>query len=147
MNISAILSEENIFPCVEVGTKRQLFEKAAKIVATAEKIDESKVFEALWQRENLGTTGYGKGVAVPHARMDGVDRMAVVFMRLKNGVDFDAHDGKDVDLVVVVVSPEQSGEDHLQALAAFSSVFRSEDAREKLRRASTAHEIYAVLNQ
>ncbi len=147
MDISAILSEEMVFPRIEVETKRQFFKKAAEIVASFAKLDENKVFEALWERENLGTTGYGDGVAVPHARISGVDKVIAVFMRLNKAIDFEAHDGKDVDLLAVIVTPEQSGEDHLKALSMFSSVLRNENARTKLRQAKNAHEIYSILNQ
>ena len=147
MDISAILSEKSVFPCIEAGTKRQFFEQAAKVVATVGELDESKVFEALWERENLGTTGYGEGVAVPHARMGGIDKVVAVFIRLNKAIDYDAHDGKGVDLAAVLVSPEQSGEDHLRALAAFSAILRNENACKKIRQAKTAHDIYSVLKQ
>ena len=147
MEISAILSEENIFPDVEVATKRQLFEVIAKKVANSEDLDKNQIFEALWERENLGSTGYGNGVAVPHARISGLKKVFAIFLRLNNGIDFDAHDGKAVDLAAVIISPEQSGEDHLQALAAFSGVLRNTDACKKIRQAKTAHEIYSILNR
>lgn len=147
MDISTILAKENIFSDVEVATKRQLFEIAAKNIADAKGLDENKIFEALWERENLGSTGYGDGVAVPHARISGLDKVFAIFMRLSNGVDFDAYDDKNVDLLAIIISPEQSGEDHLQALAAFSGVLRSDDACKKLRQAKTSQEIYSILNR
>lgn len=147
MEISAILSEENVFPDVEVATKRQLFEMIAKKVANSEDLDKNQIFEALWERENLGSTGYGNGVAVPHARISGLNKVFAVFLRLNKGIDFDAHDDKEVDLLAVIISPEQSGEDHLQALAAFSGVLRNTDACKKIRQAKTAHEIYSILNR
>lgn len=147
MDISTILAKENVFSDVEVATKRQLFEIAAKNIADAKGLDENKVFEALWERENLGSTGYGDGVAVPHARISGLDKVFSIFMRLSNGVDFDAYDAKNVDLLAIIISPEQSGEDHLQALAAFSGVLRSDDACKKLRQAKTSQEIYSILNR
>ncbi len=147
MEISAILSEENVFPDVEVATKRQLFELAAKNIAHFEGVDENQIFEALWERENLGSTGYGNGVAVPHARISGLNKVFAVFLRLNKGIDFDAHDDKEVDLLAVIISPEQSGEDHLQALATFSGVLRNANACQKIRQAKTAHEIYSILNR
>lgn len=147
MDISTILARENVFSDVEVATKRQLFEIAAKNIADAKGLDENKIFEALWERENLGSTGYGDGVAVPHARISGLDKVFAIFMRLSNSVDFDAYDDKNVDLLAIIISPEQSGEDHLQALAAFSGVLRSADACKKLRQAKTSQEIYSILNR
>ena len=147
MDISVILSEDSVFPCMEAQTKRRFFEMVAKALSEKQKLDENRVFEALWERENLGSTAYGNGIAVPHARLDGIDKVYAIFVRLSKGIDFDAHDGEDVDMAAIVISPEQSGEDHLQALAAFSSVLRDETARKKIRQAKTAHEIYSVLNQ
>ena len=132
---------------MEAQTKRRFFEMVAKALSEKQKLDENRVFEALWERENLGSTAYGNGIAVPHARLDGIDKVYAIFVRLSKGIDFDAHDGEDVDMAAIVISPEQSGEDHLQALAAFSSVLRDETARKKIRQANTAHEIYSVLNQ
>ena len=147
MDISTILARENVFSDVEVATKRQLFEIAAKNIADAKGLDENKIFEALWERENLGSTGYGGGVAVPHARISGLDKVFAIFLRLSKSIDFEAHDGKEVDLLAIIISPEQSGEDHLQALAAFSGVLRNTDACKKIRQAKTAHEIYSILNR
>jgi PTS system nitrogen regulatory IIA component len=112
MDISAVISEKMIFPCVEAENKRQLFQAAAEALAKSADMDKSRIFEALWERENLGPTGYGDGIAVPHARLEGLSKVVSVFMRLAKGIDFDAYDGKDVDLAAVIISPEQSGEDH-----------------------------------
>jgi len=147
MDISSILSEDRVFPCVEVESKRRFFQEAAKVLAKAAKLDENKVFEALWERENLGSTGYGEGIAVPHARLEGLEKVFAAFIRLSKGIDFDSFDGKEADLLAVVISPEQSGEDHLQALSLFSRVLKSLDECQKIRQAKTAHEIYAILNQ
>lgn len=147
MDISSILSEKDVLLCVEADSKRQLFEQVAEIFAKSERLDENKVFEALWERENLGPTGYGDGIAVPHARIDGLKRVVALFLRLNKGIDFEAYDGKNVDLAAVILSPEQSGEDHLQALAAFSRVLKSGSACQKIRQSKTAHEIYTILNQ
>ena len=147
MNMSLILSEERVFSCVEADSKRALFEEAAKVFAKEEGLDSAKVFEALWERENLGSTAYGEGIAVPHARMDGLNKVVALFARLKKGIDFDAYDGKDVDLVAVIISPEKSGEDHLLALSAFSRVLKNSEACKKLRQAKSTHDIYTILNQ
>ena len=147
MDISSILSEDMVFPCVEAENKRRFFQEAAKILAQKGKLDENKIFEALWERENLGSTGYSEGIAVPHARLEGLDKVVVAFIRLRKGIDFDSFDGKEADLFAVVISPEQSGEDHLQALSLFSRVLKNPDECQKIRKAKTAHEIYTILNQ
>lgn len=147
MDISVILSEDKVFPCVEAENKRRLFELAAKLLSEAEDLDEAKVFEALWERENLGSTGYGEGIAVPHARIEGLNKVMALFMRLKKSIDFDSPDNKNVDLISVLISPEKSGEDHLQALAVFSRVLKNPEVCKKLRQAKSAHEIYTILHQ
>lgn len=147
MDISAILSEKEIIPCVEVDTKRQFFEQAAEILAEHENLDKAQVFEALWERENLGSTGYGEGIAIPHARIGGIDKVSALFVRLKKGIDFDSYDGKEVDMAAVLISPETSGEDHLKALAAFSRILKDKNICKNLRQAKTAHELYVLLKQ
>ena len=147
MDISAVISEKMIFPCVEAENKRQLFQAAAEALAKSADMDKSRIFEALWERENLGPTGYGDGIAVPHARLEGLSKVVSVFMRLAKGIDCDAYDGKDVDLAAVIISPEQSGEDHLQVLAAFSRVLKNVNECKKIRQAKTAHEIYTILSR
>jgi PTS system nitrogen regulatory IIA component len=118
----------------------------AERVAAVANIDERVVFDAVWERENLGSTGYGEGVAFPHARIEGLDRVCGLFARLDEPVDFDALDGKPVDLVFMLISPENSGADHLTALAALSRILKTEGSCEKLRKARSVEELYAILN-
>jgi PTS system nitrogen regulatory IIA component len=118
----------------------------AERVAAVANIDERVVFDAVWERENLGSTGYGEGVAFPHARIEGLDKVCGLFARLDEPVDFDALDGKPVDLVFMLISPENSGADHLTALAALSRILKTEGSCEKLRKARSVEELYAILN-
>ncbi|MBR1904800.1 MAG: PTS sugar transporter subunit IIA [Alphaproteobacteria bacterium] len=147
MNISDILSEDMILIDVDADNKRHLLEKVADFIATKKVLDKNAVFDALNERENLGSTGYGNGVAFPHARIAGIDELITVFVRLSKALDYEAFDGKNVDLLSFLISPEKSGEDHLQALAAFSRPLKNAAICQTLRQARNAHEIYVTLQK
>ena len=146
MNIADIISKEAVLDHVQASSKRELVQSMSDRIAALAGVDERVVFEAVWERENLGSTGYGEGVAFPHARIDGLDKVCALFARLEDPVDFDALDGKPVDLVFMLISPENSGADHLTALAALSRILKTEGSCEKLRKARSVDEIYAILN-
>ncbi|XBQ16753.1 MAG: PTS IIA-like nitrogen regulatory protein PtsN [Oceanicaulis sp.] len=103
------------------------------------------VLDAVTERERLGSTGVGDGVAIPHARTEHVDRVCGVFARLKQPVDFDAVDGRPADLVFLLLAPEEAGAEHLKALAQVSRLFRRDDVRRALRAAPDADAIWAIL--
>lgn len=147
MGISDILSEDMVLACVEAENKRGLLEKLSKFVAEKENLDKNLIFEAILERENLGSTGYGDGVAFPHARIDGLNKVIAVFARLNKGVEYDSLDNHPVDLIGFLLSPEKSGEDHLQSLAVMSRVLKDADTCRKIREAKTAHEIYVALQK
>jgi nitrogen PTS system EIIA component len=107
----------------------------------------SEVFDALVEREAQGSTGVGRGVAVPHARLPGLDRMRAVFVRLDEPVAFDAVDDQPVDLLFALFAPEHAGSEHLRALARVSRLLRSDKMRQQLRLARSADAIYALLHQ
>lgn len=145
MNISDVLSEDMVLVDVDADSKRHLLEKLAEVISERQNLDRNAVFEAILERENLGSTGYGNGVAFPHARIDGLRRNVAAFVRLNKAVDYDALDNKNVDLLAFLISSEQNGEDHLQALAAFSRALKNEAICQKVRSAKTPHEIYVAL--
>lgn len=145
MQISDVLSKDGVLPEFQAENKRQLLEKLAEVVAGKVKLDKNSVFEAIWERENLGSTGYGNGVAFPHARLPGVKKVITFFVRLSKPIDYDAIDGKPVDLVALLISSENSGDDHLQTLSAFSQALKKEDVCKTIRGAKSAYEIYTAL--
>ena len=147
MNISDILWKDMILLDVAADNKRHLLEQIADFVAQSQNLDRNIIFEAILERENLGTTGYGGGVAFPHARLTGLPYNIAAFVRLDKGVDYDALDNKKVDLLAFLLSSEQNGEDHLQALAAFSRVLKNAKICRLLRQARSAHEVYQALLQ
>lgn len=145
MKISDILSQNTILTSLKAGTKRQLLEEMSAKLAHHENIDAHLVEDAMVERENLGSTAYGGGVAFPHARIDGAKRVKAYFTKLPAPIEFDAVDGQGVDLIFMLVSPENSGADHLEALALLSKAMRNKTLCAKLRKASTKDEIYKIL--
>lgn len=145
MEISDILCKELIADDFAADDKRDFLQKMAEFVADKCQLDANVVFEAVLERENLGSTGCGKGVAFPHARIDGLEKLIVAFARLRQAIDFESPDDKKVDLVAFMISPENSGDDHLRALAALSRVLKNDEVCMRLRRAKTAAEIYKIL--
>ncbi len=146
MKISDILSADSIFAEMKANNKRQFLQELSAKAAVINAIDERTLVDAILERENLGSTGYGKGTAFPHARIDGAKSVKAVFARLSSAIDFDAIDGKPVDLVFMLISPETNGADHLTALATLSRVLKNDETCEKLRLAKSKEEIYAILN-
>jgi PTS system nitrogen regulatory IIA component len=147
MSISDVLSEDMILTEIVADSKRHLLEQISKFVAERKGLDKSSVFEAVLERENLGSTGYGNGVAFPHARLEGLKNVVDVFARLKNPIDYDALDGNPVDMVAFMISPENSGDDHLRTLAIFSRVLKDAAICRAIRSAKNAHEIYSVMQK
>lgn len=146
-NLGELLERGAISPRVSAASKRQALSVIAEIAARTFGLKAAEVFDALMEREAAGSTGVGHGVAVPHARLAGVDRMRGVFVRLEQPVEFDALDDKPVDLLFALFSPPGSGADHLRALARVSRALRQSDLREQLRQARNGDAIRALLTQ
>ena len=147
MEISDILSQNTILMSLKATTKRELLSEMSQKLARHENIDFRTVEDSMLERENLGSTAYGGGVAMPHARINGAKRVKAYFAKLSEAIDFDATDGQKVDLFFMLVSPENSGADHLEALATLSKVFRNKSLCLKLRKATTKDEIYKILTK
>lgn len=147
MNISNILTEKNILLGLKSGSKREFLQDLAQKVSEICGVDALTIFDSLLERENLGSTGFGGGTALPHSRFTGLDKVYVFFAKPSYPVDFDAVDNKPVDLVFLLMSPEGSGADHLTALAMLSRILKDESTCDKLRQMSKATEIYALLNE
>lgn len=147
MNIPEIMSEKSVFIGLKAGGKRDVLQELSAQAAKLTGVDERTLFDTLLERENLGSTGFGGGTALPHGRFSTLDKVQAVFARLANPVDFEAIDGKPVDLVFVLLSPEGSGADHLTALAKLSRVLKDENLCDKLRKVNTPLEAFALLNE
>jgi PTS system nitrogen regulatory IIA component len=145
MNISDLLAPDAVIPALKVQSKKLLLQELAARAALQTRLPEKRIFETLIERERLGTTGVGQGIAIPHGRMAEVTRITGVFARLEGGLDYEAVDGQPVDLVFMLLAPENAGADHLKALARVSRLLRNQQTCEKLRTANTAEAIYAIL--
>ncbi|MDX2155953.1 MAG: PTS IIA-like nitrogen regulatory protein PtsN [Hyphomicrobiaceae bacterium] len=147
MDLGDLLRPEAVFAGLRVKNKKQALMELAHRAASVTGLDERTVFNTLLQRERLGSTGVGRGIAIPHARIAGLKRIATVFAQLDEAIDFDAPDGEPVDLVFVLLAPEQAGADHLKALARISRVLRDPLTLEKLRAARDSVVLYSVLTE
>jgi len=147
MDIGDWLDRDSIVYRSSADSKRQALSVVADAAARSLKIKASDVLDALVERESLGSTGVGRGVAVPHARLKGVDRMRAVVVRLERPVPFDAVDEQPVDILFALFAPEGAQSEHLRALARTSRLLRSGEIREHLRQARSPDAIYAILSR
>ena len=124
MNITDLLSPERVVCHDALGSKKRLLEQLGELLASSSPLlSQHEIFDALLNREKLGSTGLGKGVAIPHGRMAGLEHPACAFIKLGAGVEFDASDGQPVDLVFALLVPEDSTEEHLQVLSTIAEIF------------------------
>lgn len=147
MNISDLLQPDAVIASLKVQTKKLLLQELASRAAAQTGIAERKIFETLNERERLGSTGVGAGIAIPHGRMADVKNIVGVFARLESPIDYDAVDKQPVDLVFMLLAPDAAGADHLKALARVSRLLRNQAACEKLRAATKAEALYAILTE
>ncbi len=145
MKISDILSSNDIVIINDTMSKKQLLQKMTTKLAQGTGIDERTMLDIITERENLGSTAFGGGTALPHGRVPGLTNLKGIFAKLGTGIDFEAADKRPVDLLFMLVSPENSGADHLSALAQISKVIKNDDVCTKIREAQTCSEIYRIL--
>lgn len=145
MQLSEILEPGAVRTLGQVTSKKRLFQELADLANAQYGLNSSEVLDALQERESLGPTGVGQGVALPHARLHKLDRVVGLFLRLDKPLDFDAVDRKPVDLVFALLAPESGGVDHLKALALVSRTLRDADLRAKLRANDSPTALHAVL--
>ncbi|MDO5704724.1 MAG: PTS sugar transporter subunit IIA [Paracoccus sp. (in: a-proteobacteria)] len=145
MQISQILKPEAVRSFGQIASKKRLFQELADLAASVYGLNSAEVLDALQERESLGATGVGHGVAVPHARLHALDKVVGLFIRLEKPMDFDAVDRQPVDLVFALLAPKSTGVDHLKALALVSRTLRDPDLRGKLRANDSPVALHAVL--
>ena len=146
MEIEDLLSSPaQVMPRLKVSSKKQALQELARRAAEITGVHERQIFDVLLERELLGTTGVGNGIAIPHGKLADVKKMFGLFARLENPVDFEAIDEQPVDLIFLLLAPEGAGADHLKALARVSRLLRDRAICEKLRGADQAEAIYALL--
>src|SRR5215813_8121998 len=145
MLITDLVAPNAILPALKVNNKKQALQEIAARAAVLTGLNERAVFETLMQREKLGSTAVGNGIAIPHGKMPHLTRLFGLFARLDRPIDFEALDGQPVDLIFLLLAPEGAGADHLKALARVARLLRQGDVVAKLRETRDAEALYAVL--
>ncbi|KFE35110.1 PTS sugar transporter subunit IIA [Thioclava atlantica] len=147
MDLSKLLAPGAVKVLSNVTSKKRLFQDLGDIAGSIYRLDAAQTVDALQERESLGPTGVGHGVALPHARLDDLDEVVGVFLRLEKPLDFDAVDRLPVDLVFALFAPKDSGVEHLKALALVSRTMRDPETCEKLRANTDPAALHAVLTE
>jgi PTS system nitrogen regulatory IIA component len=145
MPLSDLVAPNAILPALRVNGKKQTLQEVAARAAELTGQNERTIFEILVQREKLGSTGVGNGIAIPHGKLAKLDKLFGLFARLERPIDFEALDGQAVDLVFLLLAPEGAGADHLRALARVARLLRDPEVARKLRDSRDAEALYAVL--
>jgi PTS system nitrogen regulatory IIA component len=145
MDLGDLIKPEDIFPALRTSSKRQLLQDLSERAEMRTGIPARQIFDTLLQRERLGSTGVGRGIAIPHGKLPGLKRITGLFARLDKPIEFEALDDEPVDIVFLLLAPEGSGADHLKALARIARVMREPSTVEKLRDTHDAAAIYSLL--
>ena len=144
-NTVTLAHPDRVVANLRVGSKKQALADLSKLVAEMAGLHERQVFDVLVERERLGSTGIGNGIAIPHGRITGLDRVYEVFARLEKPVDFESLDSKPVDLIYLLLAPADAGADHLKALARVSRLLRDAPTCAKLRDSDSDAALMSVL--
>ncbi|MBD0413156.1 PTS IIA-like nitrogen regulatory protein PtsN [Oryzicola mucosus] len=147
MDLSDLIEVQAIMPALKANSKKQLLQLLAERAAAISGIPEREIFDTVLQRERLGSTGVGNGIAIPHGKLASVNRIIGVFARLENPVDFEALDDEPVDLVFLLLAPEGAGADHLKALSRIARVLRDGNTVAKIRGTRDANAIHSLLSE
>ena len=142
-----ILSIENILLDINVTSKKRAFEQAALLFENNQGVSRSTVFDSLFSRERLGSTALGHGVAVPHGRIPNLTKPAAAFMRLANAIPFDAPDNENVNILVILLVPENATQEHLEILACLAKTLSDSEIREQLQVLNEAEAIFDLFDQ
>ena len=140
-----LIQAQGVTAALAVTNKKEVLQSIANAAAALAGKDPQAVFDVLWERERLGTTGVGNGIAIPHGRVAGLEKVMGYFARLSQPVNFDSIDDKPVDLVFLLLAPEAAGADHLQALATVSRFLRDAKLCDQLRKAKDDAALYKLL--
>src|SRR5579864_3200551 len=147
MPLTDLVAPNAILPALRVNNKKQVLHELAARAATLAGQSERAIFEILMQREKLGSTAVGNGIAIPHGKMANLTRLFGLFARLERPIDFEALDGQPVDLVFLLLAPESAGADHLKALARVARMLRDPEVARRLRESQDAEVLYALLTE
>jgi PTS system nitrogen regulatory IIA component len=145
MLLTELVAPDAIIPALNVTSKKQVLQELATKAAALSGQSERVILEALQQRERLGSTGVGNGIAIPHGKLPKLGKLFGLFVRLERPIDFEALDGQPVDLIFLLLAPEAAGADHLKALARVARLLRDGEVARRLRESRDADALYAVL--
>jgi len=147
MDLCDLLASDGIIAPLKATSKKHALQELATIAAERTGLDQREIFNTVLQRERLGSTGLGRGIAVPHVKLAGLRGIFCLFARLDTPLDYESHDGEPVDLVFLLLAPDHAGGDHLKALASISRVVREPSVLDALRRAPDAASLRLALTQ
>ncbi len=147
MDLSDLIGVNSVIPALKANSKKQLLQTLAEKASELTGLVERDIFDTILQRERLGSTGVGGGIAIPHGKLPGIEAITGVFARLETPVDFEAMDDQPVDLVFLLLAPEGAGADHLKALSRIARVLRNTETVSKIRGTSDAAVIHDFLSQ
>ncbi len=145
MALADLIAQNSVLPALKANSKKQLLQELSAKAAEVTGLSEREVFDVILQRERLGSTGVGNGIAIPHGKLATLDHIVGVFARLDHPVNFEALDDQPVDLVFLLLAPEGAGADHLKALSRIARVMRDSEMVAKLRATDNAASLYAFL--
>ena len=147
MKLSEFIYKNFIFIDVQAYSKKNVFKILGNIFSKKNKDLSSLIIDKLNERERLGSTSVGNGIAIPHTKVEGIEETQVIFLKLKNGVDFSASDGKKIDLIFSIIAPENSESDHLLILSSISNFIRKKEKVDRLRGSATINEIQFLFSK
>ncbi|PST27055.1 PTS IIA-like nitrogen-regulatory protein PtsN [Mesorhizobium plurifarium] len=146
MALAGLLHQNAIIPAMRANSKKQLLQELAAKASKLTGLPEREIFDVILQRERLGSTGVGNGIAIPHGKLSNLPSIVGIFARLDAPVDFEALDDQPVDLVFLLLAPEGAGADHLKALSRIARVLRDHDMVTRIRASDSASAIYTLLS-
>jgi PTS system nitrogen regulatory IIA component len=147
MKLSEFIYKNSIFIDVQADSQKNVFKILGNTFSKKNKDLSSLIIEKLNERERLGSTSVGNGIAIPHTKVDGIKETQVIFLKLKSGVDFSAPDGKKIDLIFSIIAPENSESDHLLILSSISNFIRKKEKVERLRGSATIDEVQFLFSK
>lgn len=147
MDVTDLVQPKAIIPSLKASSKKQVLQELARKASEVSGADQREIFDVLLERERLGTTGVGHGIAIPHGKLPDLERIYGVFARMDQPITFDSIDDEPVDLIFLLLAPEGAGADHLKALARVSRLLRDRSVCTKLRGCESADAIYALFGE
>jgi len=147
MKLSEFISKDSIFLDVHAESQKNVFKILGNIFSKKNKTLSSLIIDKLNERERLGSTSVGNGIAIPHTKIDGINETQVIFLKLKSGVDFSASDGKKIDLVFSIIAPQNSESDHLLILSSISNFIRKKQKIDRLRGSKNMEEVLFLFSK